>query len=183
MAGMTAAKLAAIHHRHGTHAPCSVFVETGTFEGKTTALAAAEFRTVFSCEIKLELYRAAAERLSVQLPNVSLLFGDSRWAVQWLAERIGEPCCWYLDAHWFKHPAVGGQEEGLPLWDELRAIAARRDAKGEPFRDIIVVDDVNDFGKPKPTPEWVEVTLERIAAMFPGHAEAVILHDQAVVYR
>jgi len=177
MAGMTAAKLAAIHTRHELHAGVRIFMETGTFEGKTTRLAAAEFGLVFSVEIKRELYQAAAERLLVECPNVSVLFGDSRWAVRWLATRLTEPVCWYLDAHWFKHPAVGGQEEGLPLWAELEAIAAR------PFRDIVVVDDVNDFGKPKPTPEWEQVTLERIAGMFPGHHEAVILHDQAVIYK
>lgn len=177
MAGLTAEKLAAIHARHTSHRDIRLFVESGTFEGKTTALAAAEFEGVFTCEIKPELYRAACEKLLLLHRNVSLLCGDSRWAVAWLAKHLDAPVCWYLDAHWFKHPAVGGQEDGLPLWAELTAIAARA------HRDIVVVDDVNDFGLPRPTPEWEAVTLEAIAALFPGHQEAVILHDQAVVYR
>lgn len=170
-------QLTRIRMRHqGAQPPPAVFVETGTFHGKTTRWAAEQFREVHTVELHPEWYAMATREL---MPlGVRCYLGDSAEVVPRLAQEIAEPALWYLDAHWFTRVAgVAGQDVPLPLWAELEAIAARQ------FRDIIAVDDVASFGKSQPTPEWESVSLERIAGYFPAHREAVILGDQAVVYR
>lgn len=176
MASLTRQRLEALRMRHPD--PPRVFVETGTYQGKTTRLALAQFDTVYTIELDAVLFEAAHRALA---PLGALCYpGDSRFLIPVLAQQIRERVFWYLDAHWYQ-PATGivvaGQEEGLPLWDELAAIAER------PYADVVVVDDVHSFGRSAPTDEWLDVDLERIASRLGRHHEAVILGDQAVVYR
>lgn len=187
MSGLTLSRLQRLVARHDVRP--KVFAETGTFHGERAALACQLFDRVLTCELSGTLHRAAQATYG-HLP-ITFVYGDSRDVLPQWAEELKEPVCWYLDAHWFTlnpnrtkagalrdaNGGIAGQAEGLPLWDELRALARR------PYPDIVVVDDARDFGTDQPTPEWREVSLERIAAQFPDHREAVILHDQAVVYR
>jgi len=175
--------LEAIQTRHLEYAGIRVFVETGTFYAKTALLARTLFPIVHTVELSEHLYNRAVQLYGGR-PGLFFHLGDSRSVLPELAAALREPAWFYLDAHWFKpNPPIGpvggaaDDAAGFPLWDELRALAAR------PFPDIVVVDDVHDFGTPKPRPEWADVTLERIAALFPACREAVILADQAVVYR
>lgn len=173
MAQMTAAQLMALRTRHPE--PPRIFVETGTFEGKTTRFALEQFPVVHTIELEHDRFWRALTDLGPAGAQVH--HGDSRCWVPRLAQQIESPVFWYLDAHWFNVPGVAGQREGLPLWDELEAIGER------PWPDVVVVDDVHSFGTDQPTAEWWAVSLERIAAYFPGHREAVVLGDQAAVYR
>jgi len=186
MSGMTKARLTAILAGHPP-AP-QIFAETGTFYGERAALATELFNAVYTVELSPTLYQAARSRYAA-LP-IHFVLGDSREVVPQWARTIPAPVCWYLDAHWFDlnrgrtragaARAAAAQvagADGLPLWDELAAIATR------PYRDIIIVDDARDFGTNAPTVEWESISLERIAAYFPDHQEAVIVVDQAVVYR
>lgn len=163
MSGLDARKLGAILARHPSAANLRVAVETGTFKGDRADLFAAVFPTVHTIELSRPLYESALVRLGPL--GVTCHYGDSRDVLPGLAHSIQEPALWYLDAHWFSlNPGpskagasrgavahIAGRAEGLPLWDEL-ACLARRD-----FDDVIVVDDVRDFGTEKPTPEWREV--------------------------
>jgi hypothetical protein len=176
MSLFTMPRLSAVQHRHPGVAEIRVFVESGTFHGKTTRMAAARFAIVHTIELHEAWYQEAVRELGPL--GVHCHHGDSATVVPQLAAEIQEPVVWYLDAHYFTLvPDVAGADVPLPLWAELAAIARRR------YPDVIVVDDVRSFGTENPTPEWAEVSLDRIAAAFPGHREAVILHDQAVVYR
>jgi len=152
-----------------------VFVESGTFHGKTTRWARERFPRVHTIELNYDWY---IENFQALTPlGVSCYHGNSAVIIPQLAAKIQEPVCWFLDAHFFKLvPEVAGEKEGLPLWDELRAIAAR------PFPDIVIVDDVAMFGTSHVSEDWREVSLDRIAEYFPG-AQHRILFDQAVVYR
>jgi hypothetical protein len=174
MAGMKDWKLRQLRSRYDASA-IRVFVETGTFKGATTKLAQEQFSVVHTIELDPVLHMTASTECAH--PSTTFHLGDTRDLLPKLAQEITEPVLWYLDAHWFKHPGVAGKEKGLPLWDELRVLAARS------YADVIVVDDVHDFGTAKPTPEWLDVTLERIAEIFPGHQAAIITYDQAAVYR
>ena len=174
MARMSEGRMLAIRTRRGPSP--AVFVETGTFHGKTTRLAVAQFREVHTVELHVDWHREAVEQLGPL--GVHCHQGNSAGIVPILATHIQEPVFWYLDAHWFKvAPGVAGEDVPLPLWAELDAIAARS------FPDIIVVDDVASFGKTEPTPEWADVSLASIAAKFPDRKEALVMWDQAVVYR
>ena len=167
-----------IRHRHPGYQDVHVFVEIGTYLAVSTEIAHRQFPIVHSVEISEALHKRAVA-LHGALPGVHFHCGDSRTFVARMAKEIAEPAMWYLDAHWFpktKEP-VGGKAEGLPLWEELNVLAQR------PAGDVVIVDDTHAFGTAVPTPEWVGVTLETIAALFPGNKEAVILGDQAVIYR
>lgn len=161
--------------RHRPSRP-AVFVETGTFHGKTTRWAVDRFREVHTIELNEQWYEDACRDLAPL--GVHCHHGNSADLIPKLAWDIREPVFYFLDAHFFTLvPDVAGESEGLPLWAELEVIAQR------PYPDIVAVDDAGLFGTRTPTPEWEHVSLERIAAYFPDVAEAVILGDQACVFR
>lgn len=167
--------LAAILHAYPD--PPDIFVETGTFHGKTTRWAVKLFRQVHTIELQEQWYAEAVRKLTPL--GVRCYRGNSaEWVPRLVRMLEGEPVCWFLDAHFFHCvPGVAGKESPLPLWEELKAIATRDTA------DIVIVDDVHAFGTSDPTPEWLDVSLERIAAYFPQCREAKIIGDQAVIYK
>ena len=186
---LTAPALEAVFARHTWLALPEVAVETGTFRGERTELFARYFHTVHTVELSPVLHGAASARLAPLGTRVQCHFGDSAVVVPRLAAEIQEPVLWYLDAHWFSlnrgksragyaRDAEAQIARGpLPLWAELEAIGART------YADVVLVDDARDFGRSEPTPEWEEVTLARIASYFPGCVEALVMGDQAVVFR
>jgi predicted O-methyltransferase YrrM len=153
----------------------NVFVETGTFHGKTARWAAERFQVVHTVELSPELYRAAAEALTPL--GVRCHQGDTREHLPRLAKEIDEPVFWFLDAHWLDREHAAGKGTQLPLHDELTALAER------PYADVIVVDDVASFGREDYQPGWGEVALEWIAGHFPHHKASMRYKDVAVVYR
>jgi predicted O-methyltransferase YrrM len=76
----------------------AVFVESGTFHGKTTRWAVERFREVHTIELSPEL--AANARRDLAALGVHCHEGDTRDVLPLLAESIAEPVCWFLDAHW-----------------------------------------------------------------------------------
>lgn len=149
-----------------------VFVELGTFEGKTAALATKHFPVVHTVEMSEHYYTLAG----TTYPHLGIHFhlGDSRAVLRVLAQQLSEPVCWYHDAHWWPYPEV---ERSFPLWDDLATLAAR------PYPDIVIVDEVHRFGDVKPTVHWQTVSLARIASHFPGARAAEVQGNMAVVYR
>lgn len=179
MANMTAALLRAICLRH-TQTPPRVFVETGTYKGKTTrhALSLKLFDDVRTIEIHDGNYKLAVEQL--QPLGVRCYHGDSASVLPQVTRELRAPAVFFLDAHWgTKAPDIGGADRPLPLWVELDAIAAR----GIPG-DIVIVDDVKTFGKKLPTIEWASVSLRTIVRRFRKRrvVESLIVGDEAVVY-
>lgn len=186
MADMTVERLTDILSR--SDVKLRVFVESGTFKGATTRLALDHFPQVHSIELERTLYLRARRLLAKYQRRCRLHHGDSAKLIPQLAESIQESAFWYLDAHWFnlsawakkkvKKVAGAPGDQAFPLWKELQALAKR------PYRDIVVVDDVHCFGDPQNTnPAWRDVSLQTISALFPGHRDAVILGDQAVVWK
>lgn len=162
-----------IRHRYG--ASPRVFVESGTFHGKTTRWALARFATVHTIELSPDYYAEAVRDLA---PLGAICHhGDTREHLPRLAREIAEPVCWFLDAHWLDQPGAAGEGTPLPLRDELTTLAAR------PYRDIVIVDDVFSFGKDEYQAGWGEVSLPWIAAHFPDHQHIRQHRDVAVVWR
>jgi hypothetical protein len=174
MANMTRDVMIQILKRYPT--PPSVLVESGTWHGNTTRLAAQFFGMVHTIEINPELYMEATRLLP---GNVHCHLGNSADVVPGLAVSIQEPICWYLDAHWFTDPKeiIAGKDVPLPLWAELYAIAQRV------YEDIIIVDDVHAFNGKGPTDEWKDVTFANITTRIPSFKKAEILNDQAVIWK
>ena len=152
-----------------------VFVESGTFHGKTTRWALERFSVVHTIELSDEFYAEAIRDLAPL--GAVCHHGDTRDVLPELARSIQEPAVWFLDAHWLNRPGAAGKDTLLPLHEELTALA------GRPYADIVIVDDVASFGKEEYQPGWGRVSLQWIAAQFPGHRQAMRHKDCAVVYR
>lgn len=165
------------------------FVETGTWTGNTTRLALQHFKKVHTIELSADLFGTHSPGLLALGARCHL--GDTRDVLPKLAATLVGPVFWFLDAH-ATDQCAGAVSGPLPLFDELETLGRRK------FRDIIVVDDVHCFIthreaalKERPgravafaaNPEWDRVHLAKIASYFPHHREAIILGDQAVVYR
>ena len=151
-----------------------MFVESGTFHGKTTRWAWDRFAVVHTIELSPSLYRAAVEHLAPM--GILCHHGDSRDVVPTLASEITERAVWFLDAHWLNNPEAAGNGTPLPLQDELAALAAR------PYADTILVDDVASFGHEEYQAGWGQVSLDWIAGFFPDAKVSKVV-DSVVVQR
>ena len=132
-----------------------VFVETGTWRGDLAASAAKLFRQTITVELSAHYWWCAAERFLSS--TVTPIFGDSALIIPMLAEIIKEPVIWYLDAHFIqgsKFYTTQASSNPLPLWDELKAIGAKR------REELVIVDDYRDFGIEKYG--WQDVVPENL---------------------
>lgn len=154
----------------------SVFVETGTYRGETTRLALQQFKDVHTIELDPTLFAEVCPALKDE--GAHCWHGDSAVFIPRMARAFEEPVFWFLDAHWVPDipEILGPVPTPLPLMTELRAIAAREQ------HDIVVVDDVLCFEN-GPQPEWGEISVDAITALFPDALEVVVLDNQLAVYR
>ena len=117
-----------------------VFVETGTFEGATAALAASRVAEVHTVELSEEFYRRARERLN-ELKSVHIYHGDSAAVLKDLQPQLaGRGVLYWLDAHWCDAGSTAGAESQCPLLDELAAIGELNTRKAP-----VLIDDARLF--------------------------------------
>ena len=116
-------------------AGCTAFVETGTFRGTTTILAARLFGgRVWSCELNRRSWFISRIRC-LPYKRISIVREDSRRFLRGMANRLGpsDIPMFYLDAHW---------NTDLPLREEVGFILRTWS------RCIVVVDDFAVPGQP-----------------------------------
>jgi len=176
---LTRERLQAIRDRHLQHAKIKLFVETGTWKGATTRLARELFPLVHTIESTSQVFEAAVKGLAST--DIRCHFGDSPAVLRELLPRLKQPAVFYLDAHWWNNKRVD-KKNPFPLWQEIEVLVPR------PYADVIIVDDVHDFGhaaQKAPVDEWAEVGPDSInARLDPSRIlEGVTLYDQYVVYR
>jgi hypothetical protein len=123
-------------------ANASVFVETGTFKGRTARWAARHFDRVITIEGSERLYSEHSVTLKA-IRNVEPHLGDSRTILSALAKSIG-PAVFWLDAHWSSGETFGHADE-CPLMAELTAISHR-------IGDVVLIDDARLFLHAPPEP-------------------------------
>ena len=97
--------------------PGQRFIETGTGQGDTLALAASAYQECFSIEKDVVAYYSALRRIR-GTGNVSILFGDSAELLPLTIDPRLKTVFW-LDAHFTLSDGV----PACPLLAELRAIA------------------------------------------------------------
>ena len=120
------------------------FVETGTFQGRTTLWASKHFDAVFTIERSEALYALHEEGLR-QLKGVRPLLGDSREILPAVVAELGERhALFWLDGHWSGEGTAGADDE-CPLLGELACLAQRAG-------DIILIDDARLFLCAPPRP-------------------------------
>lgn len=124
--------------RHG--APRSTWVETGTFEGDTTAFLAQHAPKVISIEPEPKLHAAVVERFRGQ-PHVELHHGLSEEVLPRVLPQLKGNVSFWLDGHY----SAGFTHKGpidTPIVEELNAIG--RALKGWD-QVAVLVDDVRCF--------------------------------------
>lgn len=127
------------------HFSLEVFVETGTFEGRTSVWAAGKFRDVYTIENSKELFDSVSKILS-RYKNIHLLYGNSAMQLKKVIAEIKQPSIFWLDAHWCGGVTYGN-DDPCPLLDEIRTIKQ----SGEDH--ILMIDDARFFLKPPPMPQ------------------------------
>lgn len=124
--------------RHG--APRSTWIETGTFEGDTTAFLAQHAAKVISIEPEPRLYAAVVERFRGQ-PTVELQHGLSEDVLPRVLPQLKGNVSFWLDGHY----SAGFTHKGpidTPIVDELNAIGP---AIAGWDKVAVLVDDVRCF--------------------------------------
>lgn len=122
-----------------------MFVETGTFRGKTSRWAAGIFRNVITIENSRELFESSKETLA-KYKNIQQLFGSSPLQLNKVISEIKEPSLFWLDAHWCGGGTYG-EDDPCPLLDEIRIV------KQSGYDHILIIDDARFFLKPPPKPQ------------------------------
>ena len=160
--------------------PLDVFVETGTFNGDTTALVASLFPEVLTVELSTEQYKIASHRLR-DYPNVRSIHGSSPVVLKELRCELNERSTLYwLDAHWCGGVTAGSSYE-CPLIDELSAIDTLND------KSVVLIDDARFFLSPPPPPHeptgWptLEEVIKALKSLNNKH-KLWIINDVLIFY-
>ena len=150
-----------------------VFVETGTYIGKTAIHMASICRTCHTIELSEKLYGAAKQALR-PFGNISLHHGDSGAILPTILADIDEPALFWLDAH-HSGGKTGGAERNTPILPELEAIFAH------PIKThVILIDDSRAFLglKGYPTIKAVERSVRKAGDGY----KMIINNDIIVIY-
>ena len=120
------------------------FIETGTYQGGTTAWASGLFEQVITIEGSADFHRAAREKYAHR-QNVDFLFGDSITLLpEALARTGGRPAILWLDAHWM--PGSYGSGAECPVLQEIEAVNRSSAVH------FLLIDDARLFMAPPPRP-------------------------------
>ena len=114
------------------------FVETGTYFGDTTNVAARIFEHVYSIELSASLYFKAKERFK-KYKNIDLLLGNSETVLPLFLNELNGKTIIFLDGHYSDGITAKGEIE-TPIIGEL--IAIKNSTLDKP---IIIIDDIRFF--------------------------------------
>lgn len=154
--------------------PLQVFVETGTFEGRSAELVRPFFEKIYTVELSEQYYRKACEKFAGD-PGVELFQGDSAHALAALAPKLAHvPVLYWLDAHWCVAEQTAGEKSQCPMLRELEAIGHLND------QSAIIIDDARLFLTTPPEPheisDWPEfdAIVRALFGMSSGHSLSVL---------
>lgn len=147
-----------------------VAIETGTFQGDTSALLAAAFGRCVTIERSGPLAEAARRRFADD-PRVTVLEGSSRDRLEEALPTGSESCFFWLDAHGI-YDYAGPDTDENPLLHELATLMAAR--QGRPV--VIAVDDARGMGT---QPEWPP--LADVFRVLDDHGFGAVIIDDVLV--
>ena len=139
------------------------FVETGTYKGDTTMLAATHYEKVYTTEICYERYEQSKKRAEdASLSNIDFLFGDSIELLEFIAPKVNEGAVFFIDAHISGSDSSWNGKERVPLMKELQVIL-----KHNIGPSVFIIDDVRFWkGKEQEAWDWCEISAEKIVKLF-----------------
>jgi hypothetical protein len=114
-------------------------VETGTFVGDTPEALQHDFDRIVTIELSGRLYSYARRRF-MQLPQITVIRGDSGVVLHDIAPTLREPVLFWLDSHWSYGVTAKGDDVS-PILREVATILDRNVAG-----DVLLVDDARLFG-------------------------------------
>jgi hypothetical protein len=134
-----------------------IFVETGTYLGDMVFAVKDLFRSIFSIELSIDLWKRARSRFWAS-PHIEICQGDSCEVLPRILSRISEPCLFWLDGHYSAGATAKGFLE-TPIVQELETIF------GHAVKDhVILIDDARCFNGTHDYP-----TLERLRQLVATH--------------
>lgn len=138
------------------------FVETGTHQGDTLEEARNIFKRCYSIEMSSKYYDGCVRKFKND-KNVKLFHGSSIDVLPNIFFNFyNEPAIFFLDAH-YSASEYCVKHEGYdpPILFEIEAILKERNSNGF-FNDIIIVDDLCDFGKKREHADWTSISISQI---------------------
>ncbi|MBD3881927.1 hypothetical protein IFO70_09185 [Phormidium tenue FACHB-886] len=161
--------------------PLSTFIETGTFEGDSTAQVLPFFEQIHTVELSQEYYLKAAERFAGEAA-VQVYHDSSEQFLRRLQPSLQDRSVLYwLDAHWCVADETAGEASQCPLLDELEAIGSLN------AESVILIDDARLFLCTPPAPhriaQWatLDEILKRLYGLSTAH-EVMVLNDVILYY-
>ncbi len=128
-----------ILRRHARLFALKLFVETGTFEGRTTQTLRHDFERLYTIELSAKYHALASKRL-VAWPFIYCIHGNSGDMLKEIIPVLDKPTLFWLDSHYSGLETAMGREE-CPIFHELKHIL-RLPSKG----NVLLIDDAREFG-------------------------------------
>jgi hypothetical protein len=153
------------------------FVETGTYRGDSTEIAANIFKNVYSIELCPILYSNAKKRFEKH-SNVHLYLGDSQKVLPDLLSQLRGKTIFYLDGHYSGGVTARG-DTITPIMGEL--VAIKNSNLDNP---IILIDDIRGFtrhlGSESDSPSLAYI--EKAVRDMNPHYHFYVLGDMALAF-
>ncbi len=128
-----------------------VFVETGTYIGHTTEVAAKlGFKKIYTIELAKHYYETSKAKLALY-KQIECILGDSQIELSKILDNINETALFWLDGH-FSGGDTGQGIDAVPLYKELEIIQ-----KHHIKNHVLLIDDIRLLGN-----EWRSLSLDGI---------------------
>ncbi len=160
--------------RLAQQAHINTFIETGTYQGDTTAICASHFAQLTTIELSKELHAAAVKRFADQ-PHIKVLQGDSASVIAETLTTLNEPALFWLDAH-YSMGLTAKAEKNTPIVEEVISILSHK-VKNH----IILIDDARCF-HPKYPDQFIGEAANSLRG-YPTLTELIQLVKQYGNYR
>ncbi len=173
-----------IYLRYPSYRGIKVFIETGTFMGKTAIQESRYFRDVHTIELNEQLFEGNKSTFK-SYKNIYAYKGDTVDVLPDILRRIDEPCVFFLDAHWSGDQSV---DWGSSEWKGYGVNTSFRGSQWPPVADqqcplieearliqqysypcVIIVDDWEVAGTKNVKFEgedWSSISLDRLLEIF-----------------
>ena len=158
-----------------------VFVETGTYHGRTIFEMEPMFGELHTIEIAERFYKECSNRYTGH--KITFHLGDSAKTIPSILDTVNKPCVFFLDGHW-SGGDTGRGETDVPLLHELDAVSKYC------HKCIIIIDDFRLFGY-GPNSEnhdivnWENISVENILKPFQANDrkfEYCTRNDRLILY-
>jgi hypothetical protein len=126
-----------------------IFVETGTLFGRTLKYVCEDFKTIYSIEVKKELYIFNKEKIGRE-KNINIIHGDSKYELVSILKEIEERALFWLDAH-CSEGITGVGESYTPIMDEIEIILNHHK------KHVMLIDDLRLFKEDKKYPKTDDI--------------------------